>query len=137
MEFLSIHILLTPLWLVLILQYFSSPVFMTVSILVNKLDNSLIILTKPACHHNSFWGNRCDSNQAPTVSLKPCIISWRFRPLSFGTRHISSQGLNSSILMVRHRQFPWRFGFHFLKSNTFRLIPAKANFFKATNSKIL
>ena len=29
----------------------------------------LIILTKPACHHNSFWGSRCDSNQAHTISL--------------------------------------------------------------------
>ena len=48
-EFLSIHILLTPVWLVLILQYFSSPVFMTVSILVNKLDNSFVVhLLEPA-----------------------------------------------------------------------------------------
>ena len=30
----------------------------------------LIILTKHACHHNSFWGSRCDSNHAPTISLK-------------------------------------------------------------------
>ena len=36
MEFLSISILLTPVWLVFILQYFFSPIFMTVSILVNK-----------------------------------------------------------------------------------------------------
>ena len=28
-KFFSIHILLTPVWLVFILQYFSSPVFMT------------------------------------------------------------------------------------------------------------
>ena len=28
----------------------------------------LIILTKPACHHNIFWGSRCDSNQVHTVS---------------------------------------------------------------------
>ena len=28
-EFLSIHILLSPVWLVFILQYFSSPVFIT------------------------------------------------------------------------------------------------------------
>ena len=33
-EFLSFHILLTPVWLVFILQYFSIPVFMTESILV-------------------------------------------------------------------------------------------------------
>ena len=33
----------------------------------------LIILTEPACHHNSFCGSRCESNHAPTNSLKPCI----------------------------------------------------------------
>ena len=30
----------------------------------------LIILTKHVCHHNSFWGSRCDSNHVPTISLK-------------------------------------------------------------------
>ena len=30
----------------------------------------LLILTKYACHHYSFWGSRCDSNHAPTISLK-------------------------------------------------------------------
>ena len=30
----------------------------------------LTILTKHACHHNSFWGSRCDSNHPPTISLK-------------------------------------------------------------------
>ena len=30
----------------------------------------LIILTKHACHHNRFWGSRCDSNHACTISLK-------------------------------------------------------------------
>ena len=31
------------------------------------------ILTEHACHHNSFWGSRCDSNHVPTtcISLKP------------------------------------------------------------------
>ena len=33
----------------------------------------LIIVTEAACHHNSFWGSRCDSNHAPTISIKPCI----------------------------------------------------------------
>ena len=42
-EFLSIHILLTPVWLVFVLQYFSCPVFMTVSTLVNKLDNCFVV----------------------------------------------------------------------------------------------
>ena len=48
-EFLSIHILSTPLWLVFTLKHFSSPVFMTVNILVNKLDNcSVVHLLEPA-----------------------------------------------------------------------------------------
>ena len=29
----------------------------------------LTILIMYACHHNSFWGSRCDSNHAPTISL--------------------------------------------------------------------
>ena len=32
---------------------------------------SLTILTEHACHHNSFWGSRRDSNHAPTLSPKP------------------------------------------------------------------
>ena len=48
-EFLSIHILLTPVHLVFILPYFSGPVFITVSILVNKLDNCFVVqLLEPA-----------------------------------------------------------------------------------------
>ena len=42
-EFLRIHILLTPVWLVFTLQNLSSPVFITVSILVNKLDNYVVV----------------------------------------------------------------------------------------------
>ena len=38
MEFFGIH-MLTPVWLVFILSYLSSPVFMIISILVNKLDD--------------------------------------------------------------------------------------------------
>ena len=36
-------------------------------------------LTKPACHHNSFRGSRCDSNHATTISPKPRTLSLRFR----------------------------------------------------------
>ena len=39
----------------------------------------LIILTKLGCHPNRFWGSRCDSNHAPTISLKPRPPSRRFR----------------------------------------------------------
>ena len=54
-EFLSIHILLTPECLVFILQYFSCPVFMTVSILVNKLGNSFLEPAMKLC----FAGDLC------------------------------------------------------------------------------
>ena len=58
-EFLSIHIVLTPVWLVFILQYFSCPVFMTVSILVNKLDNCFVVhLLEPAMKR-CFTGDLC------------------------------------------------------------------------------
>ena len=43
----------------LILQYFSSPVFMTVSILVNNLDNSFVVhLLEPAIKR-CFTGDLC------------------------------------------------------------------------------
>ena len=58
-EFLSIHILLTPVWLMFIQQYFSGPVFMTVSILDNKLDNCLVVhLLEPAMKQ-CFTGDLC------------------------------------------------------------------------------
>ena len=34
------------------------------------LTHSLTLLTEHACHHTSFWGSKCDSNHAPTISLK-------------------------------------------------------------------
>ena len=40
----------------------------------------LTILTMYACHHNSFWGSRCDSNHAPTISLKPRTLSQFISP---------------------------------------------------------
>ena len=62
-EFLSIHILLTPVLLVFILQYFSSPVFMTVRILVNKLDNCFVVhLLEPAIKR-CFTGDLCSLGQ--------------------------------------------------------------------------
>ena len=71
-EFLSIHILLIPVWLVFILQYFSSPVFMTVSILVNKLNNSFVVhLLEPAMKR-CFTGDLCSlgSNIGQVISCR-------------------------------------------------------------------
>ena len=55
----------------------------------------LTILTKHACHPNSFWGSRCDSNHVPTISLK--LVHFHgdfgnsFRPMTqVLSRHTSS-----------------------------------------------
>ena len=37
------------------------------------LIHLLTALTKHACQHNSFWGSRCVSSHAPTISLKPVL----------------------------------------------------------------
>ena len=58
-EFLSIDIFLTPVWLVFMPQYFSSPVFMTISILINKVDNCFVVhLLEPAMKP-CFTGDLC------------------------------------------------------------------------------
>ena len=68
-EFLSIHILLTPVWLVFTLQYSSSPVFMTVNILVNKLDNCFVVhLLEPAMKW-CFSGDLCSLRVHYTVGI--------------------------------------------------------------------
>ena len=39
------------------------------------LTHLLSVLTKHACQHKSFWGSRCDSSHAPTISLKPVLFT--------------------------------------------------------------
>ena len=39
------------------------------------LTHLLTVLIKHACHHNSFWGSRCVSSHAPTISLKPVLFT--------------------------------------------------------------
>ena len=52
-EFFRIHMLLTPLWLVLMLQYLTNPTFMVLSTLVRRHDRSFVIhLLEPSI-------NRC------------------------------------------------------------------------------
>ena len=49
MEFLTIHMLLTPLWLVLVLQYLISPSLTVFNILVSRHDKSFVVhLLEPA-----------------------------------------------------------------------------------------
>ena len=57
--------------------------------------HQLTILTKHACYHNSCWGSKCDSNHAPTISLKPVHIHGDFgipfrRTTQVLPRHTSS-----------------------------------------------
>ena len=39
------------------------------------LTHLLTVLTKHACLHNSFWGSRCVSSHASTISLKPVLFT--------------------------------------------------------------
>ena len=39
------------------------------------LIHLLTVLTKHACQHNNFWGSRCVSSHAPTISLKPVLFT--------------------------------------------------------------
>ena len=60
----------------------------------------LIILTKPACHHNSFWESRCDSNHAPTISLKPVLFHGDFGNSFWHTTHFSSKHTASLLVTI-------------------------------------
>ena len=95
----------------------------------------LVILTEPACHHNSFWGSRCDSNHAPTISLKPGILSRRFRLFLWHTTHFTTRHISSLPMAIKSmfRQFR----FYCLQFITFRLISAKTNLSRLPTQKIL
>ena len=54
------------------------------------LTHLLTVLTKHACQHNSFWGSRCVSSHAPTISLKPVLFT-AISALIFRHWHQSSQ----------------------------------------------
>ena len=93
----------------------------------------LTILTKHACHHNIFWGNRCDSNHAPTISLK--LIHFHhdfgnsFRHMTqVLSRHISS-------LTSDHPRYFELFRPNFLKILHISANPYKNKSFQAGNTK--
>ena len=58
--------------------------------------------TEPGCHHNSFWGSRCDSNHAPTISLRPCIsfLAISAIPLTHDTYHHTAYLITSKCHQV-------------------------------------
>ena len=92
----------------------------------------LIILTKHVCHHNSFWGSRCDSNHAPTISLKLVHFQGDFGiPLRLMTQVLSK---HTSSLTSDHPRYFESFRPYFLW-NLISANPFQNNSFQACNSK--
>ena len=59
-EFFRIHMLLTPLWLVLVLQYLTNPSFTVLSTLVRRHDRPFVIhLLEPAINQ-CLYGDLCN-----------------------------------------------------------------------------
>ena len=85
----------------------------------------LTILTKHACHHNSFWGSRCDSSHAPTISLKLIHFNVDFGNSFRHTTQVLSR--HTSSLTSDHPQYFELFRPISYKIFTFRLIPTKRN----------
>ena len=94
----------------------------------------LIILTKPACHHNRFWGSRRDSNHVFTVSLKPRTLSRRFRQFfsAYDTFIIKAHFINTS----DHPRYFESFRPYFLLNHRISANPYQNKPFQATNPKI-
>ena len=94
----------------------------------------LIILTKHSCHHNSFWGSRCDSNHAPTVSLKLVLFHGNFS-ISFRlmTQFLSRH--TSSLTSDRPRYFESFQPYFRLTDLHFSANPYQNKPFQACNSK--
>ena len=95
----------------------------------------LIIVTKPACHHNSFWGSRCDNNHALAISLKPHTFSRRFRQFFFtyDTFLIKAHFITTS----DHPQHFELFRPHFKLNHHISANPYQYKPFQAINPKIL
>ena len=59
-EFFKIHMLSTPLRLVLVLQYLTNPSFMVLSSLVSRQDRSFIVQLLGSAINLSLYGDLCD-----------------------------------------------------------------------------
>ena len=97
----------------------------------------LTILTKHACHHNSFWGSRCDSNHVPTISLKTGTLLQRFRHTfsAYDTSLIKAYPLHHQL--VTTHDISSYFGLISYKIFTFWLIPTKTNLSRLATQNIL
>ena len=96
----------------------------------------LIILTKHACHHNSFWRSRCDSNHAPTISLKLVHFHGDFG-ISFRLMTQVLSRHTSSLTSDHPHDISSYFDHIFYKIFTFRPIPAKTNLSRLATQNIL
>ena len=95
--------------------------------------NQLTILTEHACHHNSFWGSRCDSNHVPTISLKPVHFHDYFGiPFRHTTQVLSRH--TSSLASDNPRYFEL-FRPYFLQDLHISADPYQNKPFQASNTK--
>ena len=93
----------------------------------------LTILTEHACHHNSFWGSRCDSNHAPTISLKPAHFHSDFGiPFGHMTQVLSR---HTSSLTSDHPRYFGLFRTYFLQNLHISASPYQHKPFQASNTK--
>ena len=92
----------------------------------------LTILTKPAWHHNSYLGSRCDSNHAPTISLKPCTFSRQFRQFfsAYDTLLFKAHLITTSDQPQHFESFQPYFLNHHISAN-----PYQSKSFQATKPK--
>ena len=91
------------------------------------------LVTEHACHHNSCWRSRCDSNHAPTISLKLVHFHGDFGiPFrhTFSSRH-------TSLLTSDHPRHLELFRPYFLLNLHISVIPTKINFSRLTTQNIL
>ena len=93
----------------------------------------LTILTKHACHHNSFWGSRCDINHALTISLKPVHFHGDF---GISSRHMTQVlSRHTSSLTSDHPRYFELFPTYFLHNLHILANPYQNKPLQASNTK--
>ena len=95
----------------------------------------LIILAKHACHYNSFWGSRCDSDHARIISLKLVHFHGNFGiPFRLMTQVLSR---HSSSLTSDHPRYFELFRPYFLLNLLISANPTKTNLSRLATQNIL
>ena len=93
--------------------------------------------TEPACHHNSFWGSRCDSNHTPTTSQKNTLYLFAAISAIISTQDTFYHTTYFITFNGHQVHFPVFSVIISLKSITFRLIPAKTNLSRLPTQKLI